>query len=198
MEHRRPPSQGWKTFLMNHAGEIASVDFFTVPTAAMRSLNVFVVLSHDRRKVLGCEITDAPTGEWAAKQVLESFDIERPPTMLVRDQDRKFGDDFNEAVEGAEIRQILSASRCPWQNGYVERVLGTIPRECLDDMIIFNAGHLRRVLDEYVAYYNESRTHLDIDKDCPVSRTVQERDQGEIVALPILGGLHHRYTRRAA
>jgi transposase InsO family protein len=198
MKHRRPPSQGWKTFLVNHASEIASVDFFTATTATMKALYVFVVLSHDRRKILGYEITDAPTGEWAAEQVIEALDIERPSTILLRDQDRKFGDDFNEAMDGAGIKQILSAYRCPWQNGYVERVIGTIRRECLDHVIIIGGGHLRRVLDEYVAYYNRSRTHLGLEKDCPVSRPVESRDVGEIVAMPILGGLHHRYKRRAA
>ncbi len=198
MKHRKPPSQGWKTFLANHAAELASVDFFTATTATMKALYVFIVLSHDRREILGYEITDAPTGEWAAEQVLDAFGIESPPTMLIRDQDRKFGDDFNEAIDGAGITQVLSAYRCPWQNGYVERVIGTIRRECLDHVIIFNAGHLRRVLDEYVVYYNESRTHLGIEKDCPVHRPVQSIDEGEILAAPILGGLHHTYRRRAA
>jgi transposase InsO family protein len=174
MKHRRPPSQGWKTFLVNHASEIASVDFFTVSTAAMRSFYVFVVLSHDRRKILGYEITDAPTGEWAAEQGIDALDIERPPTMLLRDQDKKFGGDFNERMESAGIRQVLSAYRCPWQNGYVERVIGTIRRECLDHVIIFNAGHLRRVLEQYVAYYNESRTHLGLEKDCPETRPIHQ------------------------
>lgn len=198
MKHRKPPSQGWKTFLDNHASELASVDFFTATTATMKALYVFVVLSHDRRRILGYEITDTPTGEWAAEQLLEALEIERPPTMLVRDQDKKFGDDFNEAMDDAEIKQIRSAYRCPWQNGYVERVIGTISRECLDHAIIFNTGHLQRVLDEYVTYYNESRTYLGIRKDCPVPRAIQSIDEGAIVTTPVLGGLHHTYRRRAA
>jgi len=174
------------------------VDFFTATTATMKALYVFVVLSHDRRRILGYEITDTPTGEWAAEQLLEALEIERPPTMLVRDQDKKFGDDFNEAMDDAEIKQIRSAYRCPWQNGYVERVIGTISRECLDHAIIFNTGHLQRVLDEYVTYYNESRTYLGIRKDCPVPRAIQSIDEGAIVTTPVLGGLHHTYRRRAA
>jgi putative transposase len=147
-----------------------TVDFFTVVTATMQSLYVFVVLSHDRRKILGYEITDAPTGEWAAERMVEAFGTESSLTMLLRDQD----------------------------NGYVERVIGSLRRECLDHMIIFNEGHLHRVLGEYVAYYNESRTHLGIEKDCPVPRAIQFPDEGEIVATPVLGGLHHSYRRRAA
>lgn len=198
MKHRKPPSQSWKTFLNNHASELASVDFFTATTATMKALYVFVVLSHDRRKILGYGITDTPTGEWAAEKVLQAFDVEHSPTILVRDQDTKFGDAFDAAIDGAGIKQVRSAYRCPWQNGYVERVIGTIRRECLDHVIILNAGHLRRVLDEYVVYYNESRTHLGIEKDCPVPRAIQAPHDGEIVAAPVLGGLHHTYRRQAA
>lgn len=191
------PSQGWTTFLKNHAREMVSIDHFTVPTA-LKTLNVLLILSHDRRKILGYEVTDAPTGAWAADQVIEALDFEGAPELLLRDQDKKFGAEFNAGLEDAGIRQVLSAYRCSWQNGYVERAIGTIRRECLDHVIIFNARHLKAVLDEYVAYYNKSRTHLGIEKDCPVSRLVENPDAGEIVALPVLGGLHHRYTRRAA
>ena len=198
MQQRRPPSQGWKTFLLQHAREIAAVDFFSVPTATMRSLCVFLVLSHDRRKILGFAITDAPTGAWAAEVVLRALDFEEAPRTALRDQDHKFGDDFNQAMDEAGIRQVRSAYRCPWQNGYVERVIGTIRRECLDHVIIFPERHLYRVLTEYVAYYNRSRTHLGIEKECPVPRPVEAPEQGDIVSLAILGGLHHRYTRQAA
>ena len=198
MQQRRPPSQGWKTFLLQHAKEIAAVDFFSVPTATMRTLCVFLVLSHDRRKILGFAITDAPTGAWAAEVVLRALDFEGAPRTVLRDQDHKFGDDFTAMIDAAGLQQLRSAYRCPWQNGYVERVIGTIRRECLDHVIIFNARHLRRVLEEYVAYYNGSRTHLGIEKDCPVSRAVEPFEQGAIVATPVLGGLHHRYARRAA
>jgi transposase InsO family protein len=198
MKQIKPPSQGWTTFLKNHAREMVSIDYFTVPTALMKTLNVLLVLSHDRRKILGYEVTEAATGAWAADRVIEALDFEGAPRLLLRDQDKKFGEEFNAGLEEAGIRQVLSAYRCPWQNGYVERAIGTIRRECLDHVIVFNARHLKNVLDEYVAYYNESRTHLGIEKDCPVPRPVEKPDAGEIVALPVLGGLHHRYTRRAA
>ena len=197
MQQRRPPSQGWKTFLLQHAKEIAAVDFFSVPTATMRSLCVFLVLSHDRRKILGFAITDAPTGAWAAEVVIRSHDFEGAPTMLLRDQDHKFGDEFNAMIDAAGLQQLRSAYRCPWQNGFVQRVIGTIRRECLDHVIIFNARHLRRVLEEYVAYYNSSRTHLGIEKDCPVPRPVEAPEQSDVASLPILGGLHHPSSTHA-
>lgn len=164
----------------------------------MKTLNVLLILSHDRRKILGYEVTDAPTGAWAARRVIEALDFEGSPRLLLRDQDKQFGEQFNTGFDEAGIQQLLSAYRCPWQNGYVERAIGTIRRECLDHVIIFNARHLKAVLDEYVAYYNESRTHLGIEKDCPVSRPIEDSRAGPITALPVLGGLHHRYTRRAA
>jgi transposase InsO family protein len=198
MKQRRPPSQNWKTFLINHTAEIASVDFFEVATATMQVLHVFVILGHDRRRFLRCEVATAPTGEWAAEQLIEALDFDDAPHILIRDRDKKFGDDFNDRVDGHGIQQILSAHRCPWQNGYVERVIGTIRRECLDHVTIFSARHLRKVLDECIAYYNESRTHLGIQKDCPEPRAVEDPEAGEITALPVLGGLHHRYTRLAA
>lgn len=192
------PSQSWSTFLKNHAREMVAIDFFGVPTATMKSLSAFVVLSLDRRKILGFGVTDSPTGAWAAKCLLEALKFENAPTIVLRDRDQKFGDRFDDAMKDAGLRQVLSAHRCPWQNGHVERVIGTLRRECLDHVIIFNARHLETVLGEYVAYYNGSRTHLGIEKDCPVPRPIEAKSQGGIVALPVLGGLHHRYTRRAA
>jgi putative transposase len=195
---RRPPSQGWKTFLVNHAREIAAVDFFEVPTAAMRSLYVFLVLAHDRRKVLGFEVTDAPTGEWAAEQVIQALDFDGAPTFVLRDGDHKYGDVFGERISLARLEEIISAPYSPWQNGFAEQVIGSIRRECLDHVIVFSADHLRRVLAEYLDYYHRSRTHLGLDKDCPEPRDVEPPEAGEIVALPVLGGLHHRYLREAA
>jgi transposase InsO family protein len=198
MKMRRPPSQGWRTFLVNHAREIASVDFFEVPTATMRSLYVFLVLAHDRRKVLGCEVTDAPNAEWAAEQVIEAFEFAGAPTIVIRDGDHKYGDVFGTIIGSAGLRDVRVAPHSPWQNGFAERIIGSIRRECLDHVIVFGADHLRRVLAEYLEYYHRSRTHLGLQKDCPVPRAVEPREVGEVVALPVLGGLHHRYIRRAA
>ncbi len=198
MKHRRPPSQGWKTFLVNHAREIAAVDFFEVPTVAMRSLYEFLVLAHDRRKVLGFEVTDTPTGEWAAEQVIAALDFDGAPTFVLRDGDHKYGDVFGERIGLARLEEIISVRYSPWQNGYAERVIGSIRRECLDHVIIFGTDHLRRVLAEYLAYYHLSRTHLGLDEDCPESREVEPPEAGEILSLPVLRGLRHRYWRRAA
>jgi transposase InsO family protein len=198
MKTRRPPSQSWKTFLANHARGIASVDFFEVPTAAMRSLYAFLVLAHDRRKVLGFEVTDAPNGEWAAEQVIEALEFAGAPVIVLRDGDHKYGDVFRDRLRSAGLADVRVAPHSPWQNGYAERVIGTIRRECLDHVIVFGADHLRKVLAEYLEYYHRSRTHLGLEKDCPIPRAVEPRAAGEVVALPVLGGLHHRYLRRAA
>lgn len=190
------PSQSWSTFLRNHAREMISIDYLTVPTALMKTLSILLILSHDRRRILGYAVTDTPTGMWAAQRVLEALDFEAAPTLLLRDRDQKFGDEFDARMKEAGIRQLRTAHRCPWQNGYVERAIGSVRRECLDHVIIFNARHLRTVLDEYIAYYNESRTHLGIEKDCPVPRPIEGPEAGEIVALAVLGGLHHRSPPR--
>jgi putative transposase len=198
MKLPRPPSQSWKTFLVNHAREIASIDFFEVPTATMRSLYVFLVLAHDRREVLGFEVTDAPTGEWAVEQVMEALDFIGAPTIGFRDGDHTYGDLFAARINRAGLRDTRVAPHSPWQNGYAERMIGSIRRECLDHVIVFSADHLRRVLTEYVEYYHRSRTHLGLAKDCPIPRDVEPRCAGQIVGFPVLGGLHHRYVRRAA
>ena len=130
--------------------------------------------------------------------MIEALDFEGAPRSVLRDRDQKFGIKFNAKLEEAGIRQRLSAYRCPWQNGYVERAIGSIHRECLDHVIIFNQDHLRRVLAEYFRYYNRWRTHLGLQKDCPVPRAVESRDTGVIRSVEVLGGLHHRYYRRAA
>ncbi len=198
MKGRRPPSQGWKTFRVNHPHEIASVDFFEVPTATMRSLYVFLVLAYDRRRVLGFEVTDPKSGKWAAEQVIETPDFDGAPRFVVRDGDHKYGDVFGAPAGRARLEQIVSARHSPWQNGYVERLIGTIRRECLDHVIVFGAGHLRLVLGEYLDDYHRSRTHLSLEKDCTVPRGVEPREAGWTVSLEVLGGLHDRYVRRTA
>jgi len=195
-EHR--PSQSWQTFLTNHARDMVSIDFFTVPTATFRVLYVFLVLDNARRKILHFNVTDSPTAKWTGQQIAEAFPWDTAPRYLIRDRDGIYGFDFTRRVSSLGIEQIVTAPRSPWQNPYVERVIGSIRRECLDHVIAFDEQHLRRVLREYVDYYHRSRTHLGLEKDCPVPRPIEPAVMGDIQSESILGGLHHRYTRMAA
>ena len=192
------PSQTWRTFLENHVKNLVSVDFFTVPTLRFQVLYVFLVLAHDRRRILHFGVTAHPTAEWTAQQLREAFLWDTAPRYLLRDRDRIFGDAFSKQVQDMAIQEVLSAPRSPWQRAYVERVIGTIRRECLDHVIVFNEASLYRHLKSFVTYYHESRTHLSLGKDSPESRAVQPPELGRIVAIPQVGGLHHRYERRAA
>ncbi len=198
IRHRKPPSQSWRIFLKNHAKDIISVDFFTVPTATFRVLYVFVVLSNARRCIVHCNVTDSPTAVWTGQQIVEAFPWDTAPRYMIRDRDKKYGYEFTRRVAGLDIKQVLIASQSPWQNPYVERVIGSIRRDCLDHVIIFNERHLRRVLKEYIRYYNEHRTHLGLEKDCPETRSIESPDSGPIHSEALVGGLHHRYYRQAA
>lgn len=195
---RKPPSRTWRTFLENHVKTMVSVDFFTVPTIRFHILYVFLVLAHDRRRILHCNVTAHPTAEWTAQQLREAFPWDTAPRYLLRDRDRIFGDDFVGQVKAMGIKEVLSAPRSPWQRAYVEPVIGTIRRECLDHVIIFNQAALYRHVKSFVAYYHESRTHLSLAKDTPEPRPVHPPEIGRIIAIPQVGGLHHRYERRAA
>jgi putative transposase len=198
VRHRKPPSQTWRTFLENHAKDLVSSDFFVVPTAFFRVLFVFVILSHDRRRVVHFAVTEHLTSEWVAHQLIEAFPWDRAPRYLLRDRDRSYGENFSEAARCLGIREVLAAARSPWQNAYVERLIGSIRRECLDHVIVLNKSGLRRILKSYLDYYERSRTHLSLGKDAPISRLVQPVGFGRIVAIPQVGGLHHRYERIAA
>jgi transposase InsO family protein len=195
---RKPPSQTWRTFLDNHIKSLVSVDFFTVPTIRFQILYVFLVLAHDRRRILHFGVTAHPTAEWTAQQLREAFPWDGAPRYLLRDRDRIFGDDFVAQVKAMGIKQVLSAPRSPWQRAYVERVIGSIRRECLDHVIVFNAGSLSRYLHLFLRYYHESRTHLGLQKDTPEPRPIQGPEAGRIISISEVGGLHHRYERRAA
>jgi hypothetical protein len=197
VRRRRPPSQRWRTFLDNHVKNMVSVDFFTVPTLRFQILYVFLVLAHDRRRIVHFAVTAHPTAEWTAQQMREAFPWESAPRYLLRDRDRIFGKDFVDQVKAMGIQQVLSAPRSPWQRAYVERVIGTIRRECLDHMIVFNERCLYRHLKSFTDYYHRSRTHLALDKDSPELRPIQPPDAGRIIAIPEVSGLHHRYERRA-
>ena len=198
VRRRKPPSQTWRTFLENHVKSMVSVDFFTVPTIRFRILSVFLVLAHDRRRILHFAVTAHPTAEWTAHQLREAFPWDTAPRYLLRDRDRIFGSDFVEQVKAMGIKQVLSAPRSPWQRASVERVIGTLRRECLDHLIVFNQTSLSRHLRLFLDYYHHSRCHLALHKDAPESRAVQPPGLGRIVSLPQVGGLHHHYERRAA
>jgi transposase InsO family protein len=198
IRHPKPPSPSWRAFLDNHLRDLVSIDFFTVPTVTFRILFVFVVLSHDRRRVLHFNVTEHPTAEWTGRQLIEAFPWDTAPWYLIRDRDGIYGQDFMRRVNALRTKQVLIAPRSPWQNPYVERVIGSIRRECLDHVVVFNENHLRRVLKSYFRYYHASRTHLSLSKDAPEPRAVQPPKLGRIVRFPEVGGLHYRYARRAA
>ena len=188
-----PPSQGWRTFLQNHADGIAAIDLFVVPTLGLKLLFGIVILDHDRRKIVHVNATYHPTAEWIARQVVEAFPWEESPRYLIRDRDASYGQIYLNRLSAMGIRDQPTAPRSPWQNAYVERVIGSIRRDLLDHVIVLNEWHLRKLLRRYVEYYNGYRTHLGLDKDTPLGRAVQA--VGSISALPQLGGLHHAYVR---
>jgi transposase InsO family protein len=188
-----PPSQTWKTFLRNHAQAIAAIDLCVVPTLTFDRLFAFLVLGHGRRQLVWFEVTRHPTAEWLARQITEAFPWAPAPAYLVRDNDGAYGHVFTRRVRALGIRDRPISPGSPWQNGYAERLVGTVRRECLDRMLIFGELHLRRTLSAYAVYYNQVRTHLALQKDAPLHRAVQR--SGVIIAIPILSGLHHQYAR---
>src|SRR6516225_4645987 len=190
---RRPPSQGWKTFLHNHADGIASMDLFVVPTISFRLLYGFLVLRHSRREILWLGVTAHPSAEWIARQLTEACGWSEPPQYIIRDRDSAYGGAFIRRLRAMGIRDRPISARSPWQNGYAERLIGSIRRDCLDHVVVFGEQHLRHLLSSYQRYYNEVRLHLALKKDAPIPRNVQRA--GRVLSLPILGGLHHRYVR---
>lgn len=192
-----PPSQTWRTFLANHLQQIAAADFFVVPTATCRLLFVLVILAHERRRVVHVAVTDHPTAAWAAQQLREAFRWDEAPRYLIRDRDSAF-QGWTTTAAAIGIEEIVTAVRSPWQNAYTERLIGSIRRECLDHIVIGNERGLRRVLNAYVEYYQRSRTHLSLAKNSPIPRSIHAPSDGRVVAFPQVGGLHHRYERRAA
>jgi putative transposase len=195
---RGAPSQTWRTFLTNHVATLVSMDFFTVPTLTGRVLFVLVLLSHQRRRIIHVNITEHPTALWAARQMIEAFPDDTAPRWLLRDRDTIYGDVFRRRVASMDIGEVISAPSSPWQNPYAERLIGSIRRECLNHVIVLGERHLRRLLTAYLNYYHGARTHLALEKDAPTPRRVQTPTEGRVVAFPEVGGLHHRYERRAA
>jgi transposase InsO family protein len=195
--HPQPPSQTWRTFLTNHAGQIMAADLFVVPTVTFRLLFVLVILAHDRRRIIQADVTAHPTAAWVAQQLRNAFPEDGAPRYLVHDRDGAFAT-IATTLAGMRMDAVRTAPRSPGQNAYVERLIGSIRRECLDHVIVVSEVGLRRVLASYVVYYMRSRTHLALAKDSPLTRAVHAPSSGRIVATPEVGGLHHRYERVAA
>ena len=195
---KKPPSPTWRAFLDNHLKELVSVDFFVVPTVMFRVLFVFVVLVHQRRRILHFNITEHPTAQWTAQQLVEAFPWETAPRYLIRDRDGVYGTAFRTRVERMGIEEVLTAPRSPWQNPYVERVIGSLRRECLDHVVVLGERHLRRILVGYLEHYHRWRCHRSLDMDCPDPRPAQAPERGEVVEVEEAGGLYRHYERRAA
>ena len=195
---RKPSSPTWKTFLTHHVHDIVACDFFLVPTATFRMLLVFIMLAHERRRIVYFNITEHPTAQWTAQQIVEAFPWETAPRYLLRDRDSIYGTACQLRAKNLGIEEVKIAPHSPWQNPYCERLIGSIRREVLDQVIVLNEQHLRRVLTAYISYYHRFRTHLSLDMDCPHPRAVQPPEAGGVIALPEVGGLHHHYERQAA
>jgi transposase InsO family protein len=189
----RPPSQRWCTFLRNHAPQIAAMDLFIAPTIGFDLLYGFIIVRLDRRDLVWINVTANPTAEWIARQITEAFPWDEAPHYLIRDRDRLYGAIVTGRMRAMGIRDKPIAPASPWQNGFAERLIGSIRRECVDHIIVLSEAHLRRILTKYAAYYNELRTHRSLNKDAPFHRAIQRL--GAITSQPVLGGLHHQYCR---
>jgi putative transposase len=194
----KPPSPTWKTFLKNHVQDLVSLDFFVVPTMTYKILFVLVILAHERRRVVHVNVTEHPTAEWTVRQVVDAFPWGEAPRYLLRDRDRVYGTPFRKRVHNMGIEEVLTAPRSPWQNPYVERLIGSIRREVLDHVVVLNDRHLKRLLTSYMTYYHQWRTHLGLAMDCPEPRPIQPPGYGDVMAVAEVGGLHHHYERRTA
>jgi transposase InsO family protein len=192
-KRRGPPSQGWRTFLHNHAPDIAAMDLFVVPTIGLDLLYAFVIVRLGRRDLVWINVTAYPTADWIARQITEAFPWNEAPRYMIRDRDRIYGTVVTRRLRAMGIRDKPTAPASPWQNGFAERLIGSIRRESVDHMIVLGEAHLRRILKSYARYYNGVRTHRSLNKDAPISRSVQRT--GVIRSRTILGGLHHHYSR---
>src|ERR1700722_18841889 len=192
-KRRGPPSQGWRTFLHNHAPDIAAMDLFVVPTIDFDLLYALIIVRLERRDLVWINVTTNPTAEWIARQLTEAFPWDEAPHYLILDRDRIYGSVVRRRLRAMGIRDKPTAPASPWQNGFAERLIGSIRRECVDHIIVLGEMHLRRKLISYAAYYNSVRTHRSLYKDAPISRPIHQT--GIIRSQPILGGLHHHYVR---
>ena len=192
-KRRGPPCQGWRTFVRNHAPDLAAMDLFVVPTISFSLLYAFVIVRLDRRELVWINVTQNPTAEWIAHQLTEAFPWDKAPGYLIRDNDGIYGELTLRRIRAMGIRDKPIAPAAPWQNGFAERLIGSIRRECLDHLVVLSEAHLRRILQSYADYYNKMRTHRSLDKDAPAFRAVERI--GNIASHAILGGLHHQYVR---
>jgi len=198
VRRRGPPSGSWRAFLRNHAGEILACDFFLVPTATFKTLIGFVVIELGRRRIVACEVTAHPTASWAASVVRRAvLAAGGHARYLLRDRDSIYGKEFKSAMRSIGLRQLVTAYQSPLQNAHAERVIGTIRRECLDHMIVMGASHAQAILDEFVRYYDEERTHQALGAESPIPGDPELAWTGPIHSFPHLGGLHHSYRRAA-
>jgi transposase InsO family protein len=190
---RRTKSRGTRPAIpLGGAGKRRRIDFFTVPTARLRVLFVLVVLAHHRRRVVHFNITEHPTAAWTAQQIVDAFPDDSAPAYLLRDRDCAYGEQFPHRVKSLGIDEVLTTPQSPWQNPFAERLIGSIRRDCLNHVLVLGEGHLRRILTRSFAYYHQARTHLALDKDAPDVRPIELPEEGKIVQLPEVGGLHHR------
>lgn len=193
-----PSSANWKTFLELHAKDLASIDFFIVPTMKFKILFVFIVLSHDRRRVVHFNVTEHPTARWTAQQLVEAFPFDSAPRYLLRDGDSIYGAIVRQKIETLGIEDLVTSPASPWQNPYVERVIGSIRREFLDHVVVLNERHIKRLLLQYFTYYHEWRVHRSLEMDAPDHRVEQLANPNNVVEFPAVRGLHHYYLPRAA
>ena len=188
VRRQTPPSPTWRTFLTTHVSQLASIDFFTVPTATFQILFVLVVLSHNRRRIVYVNVTQHPTAAWTRPQIREAFPWDRAPKYLLRDRDAIYGSDFGHRLRDFGIEEVVTAPHSPWQNPFAERVIGSIRHECLDHIIVWNERSLRRTLGSYLDYYHQWRTHLSLNKDAPESRPIPPPERGGVIERARVGG----------
>ena len=193
-----PPSPTWRTFLDQHVQNLVSIDFFIVPTVKFRVLFVFIVLAHDRRRIVHFNVTEHPTAQWTAQQIVEAFPFDTAPSYLIRDGDGIYGERVTWRIESLGIDEVITAPSSPWQNAYVERVIGTLRRELFDHVIVLSEWHLKRLMSSYLDYYHPWRTHQSLNNDAPDGRPVRAAQPWNIVEFPAVNGLHHVYLPKAA
>ena len=197
--HSPEPAKRWAAFLSNHREAIAAIDFFTVPTLTFGVLTCFFVIAHDRRRILHFNVTRHPTSAWVSQQLLNAFPYDSAPKYLIHDRDAIFNSEVVKTIKVIGIESVRTSFKSPWQNGIAERFVGCCRRDLLDHVIVLNERHLKRLMRDYVQYFHEDRTHLGLAKEAPVGRAKENNPNAScrVVALPRVGGLHHRYRLAA-